>query len=303
MAKKKRIIWSVDAFSEAEIQVPAVKLLNVLSEFLSIEVTPVYILSPAAVKLNPYFHPDWKAFYKGAASTALTKLIEDSGLKNVKDPTILHSDAALKQKSITKLTTFAEKLNAAAIVTSSHARKGASRFFLGSFAETLLLKAKIPILVVNPSMQVPEKINNILFPTDFNTKLRKGFEKSLSLTKEFDAQMTIFYKQETPLIVSNPDFPNFEIYLEAQEKFFKDSKILWLKWAQARNVQAKVARDETISFGDAGYYIVEYAKKVKTDMICMTTASSQVSSALLGSTARYVVRHAHCPVWVQNMKA
>ena len=300
-SKTQSFIWAVDAFGETDIQEKGCKTLQIFAECQDqdTEIEAAFILTPEHVFLSPAYYPAWFEHYKKEASHSLKNFISNFDLPKNTIVTILENATASTRDSVEKLLVHAKNKKARLIVVSSHAHSGLSRFFLGSFAETLLLFSKIPVLVINPTTEVPKKFSHILFPTDFTHASEEGFEDTLILAKKFNAKVSVYHKTILPMVFSG-EAPDFGFYLDAEEKIKKEAAHSWLEKAKRYGVKCQMEFDATPGIGSADKAVVDFAEKAKVDLICMVTQSSNLSATFLGSTTRYVVRNAHCPVWVEH---
>ena len=298
--KEKTIVWAIDAFAEKKLQTKGLKTLKTISEAFGLEVDPVYVLSSGQVQVQNELYPNWAVDYEGISAVQLKRITQLAELKITKKPTILIAKTDSLQGATARLINYGKKINAKFIFANTHSNEGLSRFFLGSFTETLLLQNKIPVLVTNPTTETPAKIRHILFPTDFLHESRKGLEDAVELALKLNAKLTLYHKKIIPLYLSFPDAPFYNVYIEDLSKqLIKNSKN-WLLWAKSRGAKCNLVMDRSIDTEALGRNIIKFAEKNKIDLICSVTKSSAMGAALLGSTARYLVRHAHCPVWVHH---
>ena len=160
------------------------------------------------------------------------------------------------------------------------------------------------MLVLNPSVHKLKRIQNILFPTDFSKESWARFEDVVAFAREQKAKIIVFHK-----VVHNADaaaqslfnllggvwLPTAKFFSEEGEKLRKHADAS-IEWAKKHGVEAKYVTDEGAS--STGETIIRAAKKYKCDLIAVTTKANAVEAAVLGSTARQVVRYATVPVWI-----
>lgn len=300
MNHDKSIIWAVDAFAEKDLQVRGLKILSALSESLNLEIDPVYVLSSSQVQIQNDFYPTWAIDYEKASGNLLDDLVKLGHFLKVKKPTVLTTTTDSLRGTTDELIKHAKKTHAKAIFVNSHANEGLPRFFLGSFTETLLLQSKIPIIITNPTTSSPSKIKNIMLPTNFSHGMRQGLEDAVYLAKKLKAELTLYNKEITPLYLTFPEAPFYNIYMDDIAKQLRKNAQEWMEWSKNQGVHCKLALDNSKEMGVVGKHIVKYAEENSIDLICLISQSSALEAAILGSTARYVVRHAHCPIWVHH---
>lgn len=300
MKTKNTIVWAVDAFAEKNLQRKGIHFLSHISKSLGFSVDPVYVLSSGQVQIQNELYPTWSNDYKKASETLLKELTKDLSIENLQDPKTLISPESSLRSATEELINYSKNKNVKFIYVNTHANEGLPRFFLGSFTETLLLQSKTPILSVNPTVETPKEIKNILFPTDFSSDSQKGLEEIIDLSINLKAKLTLYHKTLTPLYLSFPEAPFYSVYLEDIKKHIKEKATKCVESAKEKGANCELVMDNSQETGSLGNSIIQYTEKHPVDMICFMTSSTTISAAILGSTARHLVRHAHCPVWVQH---
>lgn len=297
----KRIIWAIDPFHEApREQLKAAKVIQYLFQGTPIFIEPVSMLlsgryDPAA----RVFMEDWQELSSGAQKN-LDGLFKNLKLEGLQPPRLEKQKGASVSSATKGLIRFALDEGADFIVVSSHARKGAARLLLGSFAETLVLQSPIPVVVVNPNAKPTQKLKNILYPTDFSDKSKAVFEEVLVMAKKLNCKILLFHKAQYlypsfgyPFVVPPVSTESMKDFVEA----FKATGQEWVQYALSRGV---VVRCHVSS--KPGYAVDEItraaAKLGSSGLIAMASQSGRVSSILLGSLTRQVLRNAPCPVVV-----
>lgn len=295
-----KVIWAVDPFAkDNRIQLAALKALENLTESTKATIEPVAILSPDQLRLPKNTFDDHSKHYETKAEAIIKGWVKKLKSKRLTSPTLLVQDIYSTHITVDVLLRYAQETGASLIAVGTHNKKGLQRFFLGSFAETLILKSTTPVLIVNPKCPVKKKVSHILFPTDFSQTSKKAFEKLLVQAKALKARITLYFKFEylmpetVEAIKLLPDYSKFqEADLKSKEALGEE----WTKLAKSKGVKADIILDQKGIFIPDG--ILRTVKKGKIDMIAMASHSGAVSSALIGSVARHVVRSATVPVWV-----
>jgi nucleotide-binding universal stress UspA family protein len=288
----KNIIWSVNTFEESkEFQAGAMALIGALTRSTSAAVEPVHILSSPYATGAP---SDFQEAFKGLAEKRMFDFSQVSDIPSMSAGQVLLNQSYSTSSAVQTLIDHAEKRNADAILVATHARVGVPRFFLGSFAETLLLKSPIPVITVNPMTKVRERISKILLPTTFQSAFSAGFKQVAQLAKILDARVTLFYKE--PYIPSAFISPPVYEY-QKQEKSARALQAKeWQDWAARFHIPVDIHLDQIP--GNITEAIDTYAKDKDFDLIAMVSQPDPVLVPLMGSIARQVVRSAPCPVLV-----
>lgn len=298
----KKILWAVDIESDLELSDQTVKNLRPLLAQSHAEVEPVYVLS-SRTQIAATHLPLWQRLEASAKETSekrLRGIVSQSELPNITHPTVLIDNQSSLSHAVQLVVSEAQSRNADVIVVSTHARKGLSRFILGSFAETMLLQSKKPVLAINPMCQAPERITRVLFPTDFSQPSRRGFEHTLELCKQLQATLTLYSKALEPIPSAFPEAPILYEYFAEETKLMRKTGMAWKDWGQSRGVDVQFAFDDFP--GRVSDEILKFAKSGSFNLISMVAQSGPISSAILGSVTREVLRNAQCPVLVQHTK-
>ncbi|MCB0342235.1 MAG: universal stress protein [Pseudobdellovibrionaceae bacterium] len=311
MAKQKQltagsIIWAVDpAAEDPKVNQKVAGALETLASQTGLEIKPVTVITERQNELLVHMLERAELWsYESAIPDMVMALIKKLKLKNIKAPVVLTSKDSGRRNAVKKLVDFAKKQKASMIVVGSHSRKGLSKLFLGSFAETLCQSSTVPILVVNPKTASPSEFKNILFATDFSEPSVNSFKNILPMVKKMRGKVTILHQVEFPLIpISEYEqfrSPSGEVmakeYAKRQKKLFGAKMKRLQDLAKAAGVPAKVMiEDKMQAVSDS---IVQFANQQKMDVIVLPTQSGPVSSVLLGSVAQQVLRSSEIPVWI-----
>lgn len=197
------------------------------------------------------------------------------------------------------------------IILATHGYTGLKHIQLGSTAERLLRYAPCPVLVVrakaNSSAGIqsasPTKtkaagarlnVQRILVPVDFSPRSAKALQYALPIARRFHASIVLLHVVQANYFVTSNDYAVFDypaLISEMQSAGKKELATLASsvrKWCRVRTA---------LETGHPGYLIVETSSKLNIDLIIISThGRTGIQRALLGSTAEFVVRHAHCPV-------
>ncbi len=295
----KKIVWALDYSG----MTPALgrrvtAMLRTLSHSDEVVIQPVSVVneSPSLGRLPDYFVEQ--------VAESLRKLAAQSGLDNVLEPKLLFCRAPSQRKSVEVLVNFARKSQADAIVVASFSRRGMSRWFLGSFAETLIMQSPVPIVVVNPKNRVQGKVDHILVPVGNASRAKVMFGRVVGLAKDLGAKITILGQIDFPVLPSAyyQDFVgpegqvSFDSYIEKNKKKLRMELTKLRDLAQKKGVKAKVEiGTEVVGIAEK---ILFFAEQNKVDLIAMGNESGPIGSVLLGSVSREVVRKAQIPVWI-----
>ena len=304
----KKIVWAVDAFHKPDLlRKHAVEdLRNLVKGTGAKAVEPVYVLSPDQLNLALEFSSPWIEHHATAVKRALAHLVKGIDVPHLMTPKVLVQNIPSITQSAKVLAVYARRSGADLIVVSTHATEGFAGWLLTSFAETLLLHSKVPVMVVGPRSRSIRKYDHILFPSDLGIHSKASFQRVMALAKSLGAELTLFHTIRhpiAPVILSGAyllggGWLSVPSYLSAEEdrrgKFGESLAKIARKAGIKTNVVIDVANVGVVNS------ILTYAKRRKISLIAMAAHSGPVSSELIGSITWQVVRNTPSPVWVMR---
>jgi nucleotide-binding universal stress UspA family protein len=307
--KMKKIIWSIDAFEEKEdLQSKAARVLGVFQNKTFAQIEPVFVLGSTELNWPVDYSTDWMKDFQTNLRGHLEDVLLTSGFPHILSPKILIEPLASTSAAVENLLEYAYKENADLIIVSSHGRKGLDRFFLGSFAETLLVHSKIPVLVIGAGIKIEPHFSRILFPTEFGEFSREVFRRTVSAAKQMNATIMLYHVVPMParIVMDTGYYPSLygiegemvslEDFLKIQGEHQARRAETWSQWAKSEGVECSFKVDTAGETVDD--LICNQALAEACDLIIMEGQSGPIKVALLGSIARNVVRAAPCPVMI-----
>jgi nucleotide-binding universal stress UspA family protein len=199
----------------------------------------------------------------------------------------------------------AEAIAADLVVMGTHGRSGFERLLLGSTTETVLRKARCPVLTV--PRHVPDAVptqpvlfKRILCTTDFSACSMQALNYAMSLAQEADSQLTVMHVIDLP-----PDIAK-EVYEPplAAERLRQD--LITRMEVEARRQLNEAVPDTVreyctvntlLTTGKPSQEILRAAAEQKADLLVIGIhGRGPINRLVFGSTAEHLVRHATCPV-------
>ena len=287
-----KVIWAVSSFvDDASIEKRTAKILSQLVPTEGACVEPVCVFDLSSFDSN---FPD--------PTQAIQKRLNTLKRSFLKPLKVIETEAGIGisiSDKVTSLLNYAEKESADLIVVNTAARSGLSRFLMGSFAETLVLHSHIPLLTVNPSLDAPNAIKKILFPTDFSDFSQAALKKVACLAEELNAKLFLFHKLTNPssLYVGPYGVLTNDLRSLDEEHFNKADTSMKLFETMAEDLGVKVESMIDTSQKPQVESILKQAKAYGVQLVAMAARSGAVEATLLGSTTRKIIRQASCPVW------
>ncbi|MEO5970192.1 MAG: universal stress protein [Bdellovibrionia bacterium] len=308
LSSKKKIIWAIDVFEDDKVsRLNLISTLKHLSSQRPVSIEPVYVLTPTDSESNTEETELWIQHYRPSAEKVLKGVIDEISIEGLLPPVVITHSRPNREQTVKALINYAEDSNADCIIIGTHARQGLTRLFLGSFAETLLLYAKTPVLVVGPNA-VRTQINHILFATDLSDKAHLIFENVLKIAIDLKAKITIFHSLNlslSPLLQSGVSLmgggwvtpPDFMGPAETEKQKLAEK---WIALALEKGIIANYSL--SMGEGSASQAILKDAELKSVGLIALAAESGAAEAAIIGSITRQVVREASCPVWVMRAK-
>jgi nucleotide-binding universal stress UspA family protein len=188
---------------------------------------------------------------------------------------------------------FADAQNVDLIVMGTHGRRGFDRLMLGSVTERVLRKAFRPVLAVHkpspgffssPEQQDPVHLNRILFCTDFSENSQQALGHAMSLTAQYNSELTLLHVLE--------DIPSWSSIDEATTAAMKQlDELIPPERPKAGTIKTMVRR------GKAYQQIIQLALEARADIVLMAVRGrGALNPAVFGSTTYRVIRLGPCPV-------
>ncbi|MCM0606282.1 MAG: universal stress protein [Xanthomonadaceae bacterium] len=299
--ENKKIIWAVDPFSSDEdVLKSAAWCLRGIVKNGSKWVKPVYINSRSSLDLLSQEDPGYLGRIKNEGAERLEGTLRRVVIPGIQPFHVVSAKSASARDQGHALIAYAKKIGAGLIVVSSHGRKGLRRWLLGSFAETLSLYSDVPLMIVHPTWHRTLEFKTILFPTDFSQGSSEAFAKVLRFAAENKSKIVLFYKEgfagypvfDVPLST----YAYYDRIMKEQLEGAKQSAKQYVEIAKMRGIHMGIIfdRSKRTSVAQA---ILKCSKRLSS-MIAMVSHSGAVSSVIIGSTARQVIRYSEQPVWV-----
>lgn len=263
-----KLVWAIDPFFEDEsLQKTTVQFIKSINKGNKISIDPVSIVESDA---------------QAEALENLTRFLKKTKVSGLTDAEVLvQSDRSLT-KAVLRLVAYAKQVGAAAIVVSTQASRGATRFLLGSFAETLILESDVPVLAISPKSKLGNKLKTILYPTDFSERSHEVFPQVLSVASVVGAKVVLFHRRENPLESDERSQPFAALAQKARVPF------------------KSFYSEKEVSTAKA---ILDGIRHTNANLVAMVSyGAPSPARVVVGSTTRQVLRAADCPVWIIHPK-
>jgi nucleotide-binding universal stress UspA family protein len=230
-----------------------------------------------------------------AAEDNLASIVEELAKSNLRVHTIVRPGAAPAEVIGRAVVTEHADL----IVMATHGRAGLQRTVLGSVAQEVLTKSRVPVVVVRPGGHRVTHITTLLVPVDGSPGGALALGLAVPLARTTGARIVLLQvvvplpadiKAQASLVAPiGEDLPWDEELLASAQQYVSQRT--------TRLQQAGLAVEGRATLGHISQTIVGTANDVGADLIVMSThALRGPARAILGSVTDEVVRIAQRPV-------
>ena len=212
----------------------------------------------------------------------LQKLIEENSNKfNV--PITYHIS---KGSIFSAIAEYANEKEASLVVMGTHGMKGMQRL-TGSWALKVIVKSKIPFIVVQDAPVDQERYHNIVFPVDFRGENKEKMRMAIFMGKYFDSKihMLVSVSSDKNLTKKTNTNLNFSI-----------------KYLIQNNIDYEI---HEVPRGNFAQQTIDFSQKINADLILiMTTKNITMADYVMGATEQYMIANSSkIPVCCVNPKA
>jgi len=212
----------------------------------------------------------------------LKNIAEENG-KKYNMPITWHIEKGTIFKSIGA---FANDKNASLVVMGTHGIRGMQKL-TGSWALKVIVKSKVPFIVVQDPPRDWERYHNIVFPVDFRTENKEKMKMAIFMGKYFDSKIHII--KTTP-----PD--------KALIKKTNINLNFAIKFLMQNNIEYEI---HDLPRGDFAQQTIDFAQKINADLILIvTTKNITFADYMLGASEQYIIANSSkIPVCCVNPRA
>jgi nucleotide-binding universal stress UspA family protein len=181
---------------------------------------------------------------------------------------------------------FANDKEASVVVMGTHGMKGMQKL-TGSWALKVIVKSKVPFIVVQDPPVDQEKYHNIVFPVDFRNENKEKINMAIFMGKYFDSKIRFLVTITTDknLLKKTNTNINFAI-----------------RYLIQNNIEYEI---HEVPRGNFAEQTLEFAQKINADLILiMTTKNITVADYVMGASEQFIIANSSkIPVCCVNPKA
>ncbi len=191
----------------------------------------------------------------------------------------------VKGSIFTSIAEFVNEKDATIVVMGTHGMKGMQKL-TGSWALKVIIKSKVPFIVVQDPPPDLGKYHNIVFPVDFRKENKEKIKMAIYMGKYFDSKIHIL------------------VTATADKNLAKKTKInlaFAVKYFIQNNIEYEV---HELAKGKAAERTIEFAQKTNADLILIiTTKNITFADYALGASEQQIIANSsRIPVCCVNPK-
>jgi nucleotide-binding universal stress UspA family protein len=214
---------------------------------------------------------------------------------------------ALKGRPFEEICRLARDIGIDLIVIATRGNTGLKHLALGSTAERVVRYSACPVLVMRGGDREKASrgkfsrralgFRKILVPIDFSECSMKGLAYARAFANQFESKLVLLNSIHFQYYVASDEYGRYDLprLMQYAEEIAREQMQDLVEKTDWGGLQVETS----VQTGHAGQQICDGARDCAADLIVNSThGRTGFKHVLLGSTAEYVVRHAHCPVLV-----
>jgi nucleotide-binding universal stress UspA family protein len=201
------------------------------------------------------------------------------------------------------LSRFATRNGIDLIVMSTHGRSGFNRAWLGSVADALVRRSRVPILLVKPANKgdehTPALIDRVLVAVDGSEGGEVAAAHAATLCAATGAECLVVRVVVPPVRVIAARIPDTAAMVHEKLEAETHESEQYLKELPGRINLPGSTRSEVITAADTAAAILRAAEADQSDLVVVgTRGHGGATRLILGSVADKVIRGSHVPVLI-----
>ncbi len=267
-----------------------------LAHTIPVDLTLVTIsFEPKESSIQPWI-PEWSAKEKELAQKTLKATADQVG-------DACHSLVMLHESGdfVPKILKLARTLNADLIVLGAKGHSMLHRLLLGSVSDSVATHANCSVLVVRTSKTKDKPTKNVAIGYDDSIPSKQAVAEFMKQQWPIETQVNLISVAQLPFhnVSQMYDFvvPKLD---DKQIEHVKLAADRALSQITTRHPNTKAIVEQAFHIGEA---LVKIAEENSADLLIVGDhGHGMLDELLLGSTTKYVLRHAHTSVWISRSR-
>jgi nucleotide-binding universal stress UspA family protein len=184
------------------------------------------------------------------------------------------------------IASFAHDSDASLVVMGTHGMKGMQKL-TGSWALKVIVKSKVPFIVVQDPPTDQERYHNIVFPVDFRNENKEKIRMAIFMGKYFDSKVHILETVATDKNILKRTNINMNFAI---------------RYLIQNNIEYEI---HDLPRGDLAQQTIDFAQKINADLILIvTTKNITFADYIVGASEQYIIANSSkIPVCCVNPRA
>jgi nucleotide-binding universal stress UspA family protein len=197
----------------------------------------------------------------------LKKLIEEN-VKKYNIPITYHIS---KGSIFSAIAEYVNEVEASLVVMGTHGMKGMQKL-TGSWALKVIVKSKVPFIVVQDPPADQDRYHNIVFPVDFRSENKEKIKMAIFMGKYFDSKIH--------MVVSVSTDKNIQKKTKINLNFA-------IKFLIQNNIDYEI---HDMPKGNISQQTIDFAQKINADLILIiTTKNITFADYVIGASEQYII--------------
>ncbi|HLP72787.1 MAG TPA: universal stress protein, partial [Bacteroidales bacterium] len=181
---------------------------------------------------------------------------------------------------------FANDKDAALVVMGTHGMKGMQKL-TGSWALKVIVKSKVPFIVVQDPPADMERYHSIVFPVDFRSENKEKIRMAIFMGKYFDSKIKFLVAKTTDKALAKKTNVNINFAI---------------RYLIQNNIEYEI---HEVPKGNFAQQTLDYAQEAKADLLLIvTTKNITAMDYVIGASEQYMIANSSkIPVCCVNPKA
>jgi len=176
-----------------------------------------------------------------------------------------------KGSIFTAIAEYVNEKEASLVVMGTHGMKGMQKL-TGSWALKVIVKSKVPFIVIQDPPVDLEKYHNIVFPVDFRGENKQKIKMGIFMGKYFESKIHMLVSVSTDKSLTKKTNVNLNYAI----KYFIQN-----------NIEYEI---HEVPRGNFAEQTLDFAKKINADLLLiMTTKNITVADYVLGASEQYMI--------------
>jgi nucleotide-binding universal stress UspA family protein len=176
-----------------------------------------------------------------------------------------------KGSIFTAIADFANDKEASLVVMGTHGMKGMQKL-TGSWALKVIVKSKVPFIVVQDPPVDQDKYHSIVFPIDFRAENKEKLKMAIFMGKYFDSRVHLLVATTTDKILAKKTKINLNF---------------GVKYLIQNNIEYEI---HEVVKGNFAQQTLDFALKINADLIVIvTTKNITFADYVVGASEQYII--------------